>query len=129
MKSSRKMRTKRMSVWLLVKFVLCKWSKTIQEIKIANLLLILQVWKIGICAKITSKILGDYFANKSWKGLDDGYHQDDSLEIKKGLAGTSVGYTSEKSNWRFVEFVHFVEFKVYSIKFLIELFDNRDSSV
>jgi hypothetical protein len=46
---------------------------------------------------ITHKFLGDYFANRSWKGLDDGYRQDDSLEIKKGLAGTSMGYSSEKS--------------------------------
>lgn len=38
---------------------------------------------------------GDYFNNRSWKGLDDGYHQDDSLEVKEGLTGIAREYSSE----------------------------------
>jgi hypothetical protein len=44
----------------------------------------------------TTWFLGDYFANRSWKGLDDTYNKNDTTELKEGLKGISLGYSSEK---------------------------------
>lgn len=42
--------------------------------------------------------LGNYFANRSWKGLNDEHLDEDTdMKCKPGLEGTAVGYTSEKN--------------------------------
>lgn len=37
---------------------------------------------------------GDYFQNRTWKGLDDEYHEE-STELKQGLKGVAMGYQKE----------------------------------
>ncbi|KAI6172187.1 Diphthamide biosynthesis protein 2 [Aphelenchoides besseyi] len=41
---------------------------------------------------------GDYFVDRSWKGLDDDYHEDDDTMMKQGLKGLARDYAEESRN-------------------------------
>ncbi|KAI6198279.1 Diphthamide biosynthesis protein 2 [Aphelenchoides fujianensis] len=51
----------------------------------------------GANRQIVEYSAGDYFANRSWKGLDDEHHEEDEDDktLKEGLKGVGIGYTSE----------------------------------
>ncbi|KAI1723323.1 putative diphthamide synthesis protein domain-containing protein [Ditylenchus destructor] len=39
---------------------------------------------------------GDYFANRTWKGLNDEHSEGDNVTVKEGLSGIAAGYTTEQ---------------------------------
>ncbi|KAI6197095.1 Diphthamide biosynthesis protein 2 [Aphelenchoides besseyi] len=41
---------------------------------------------------------GDYFVNRSWKGLDNDYHEDDDTTMKEGLKGLARDYAEQSRN-------------------------------
>lgn len=51
---------------------------------------------VNLIFKFLNNCLGDYFANRTWKGLDDQYQENTDTILRHGLEGIASGYITEK---------------------------------